>query len=108
MGDSKQKVASPAQFKQLLASDSIRGANVRMAANGRGLIVELDVGEPSPCLLGALRGGPRYFRSFDGAASVLLQYGLDNFNATATGWVSRSQPAGRKIKRYDDVTAASA
>ncbi|SWV26658.1 transposase [Klebsiella pneumoniae] len=37
-------------------------------------------------ILGQYRGGPRYFRTIDAAASLLIQHGIYRFEADVAGW----------------------
>lgn len=82
-----ERVISPMAFKEVLAADGIKGASVRSA--DKGLILVLQLGEQER-VLGQYRGGPRYFRTIDGAASVLIQHGIFEFEANVSGWLPRS------------------
>ncbi|PJX19989.1 partition protein (plasmid) [Advenella sp. S44] len=86
MFDSKS-VISPTAFKEVLSAGGIKSAAVRFA--DKGLILVLRIGEQER-VLGQYRGGPRYFRTVDGAASVLIQHGLFKFEADVSGWLPRS------------------
>lgn len=91
-------VVEPKVFKELIAAGAVLGATVRAADGGKGLIVVLDLGQQQR-LLGQARGrGPRYFQSFDGAASTLHQNGVTKFNADTSGWTPRTQPKGSKVR----------
>ncbi|HQS01487.1 MULTISPECIES: ParC family partition-associated protein [Comamonadaceae] len=86
-------VVGPTAFRELLAAGSVQGATIRVA--GQGLIVVLHIG-PNDRVLGQFRGGPRFFRSFDGAAAALRQNGVMQWDADATGWIPRTLLRGKK------------
>lgn len=74
---------APRLFKELVAAGSVSSAVVRGGADG--LYIVLQVG-PNERIVGASRGGPRYFQSIDGAASVLWQAGIRTFEVDTTHW----------------------
>ena len=74
-------------FKELVAAGSV--TNVVIVGTGSGLVVVLRVGM-NDRVLGATRGGPRYFQSIDGAASVLQQAGIRTFNVNTTNWTPKT------------------
>lgn len=80
-------VINPTAFKEVLLIGGVKGAAVRRAE--KGLVLVLRIGEENR-ILGQYRGGARYFRSVDGAASVLIQHGIYEFNADLTGWVPKT------------------
>lgn len=86
-------VVGPTAFKELLAAGSVKGATIRVSAQG--LIIILHIGQ-NDRVLGQFRGGPRFFRSFDGAAAALRQNGVTQWDADATGWVPRTLLRGKK------------
>lgn len=100
-------MVEPKVFKELIAAGAVLGATVRAADSGKGLLVILDVGQQQR-ILGQSRGrGPRYFQSFDGAASTLLQNGVTTFNGEMTGWTPKTEPKGVKRQRREVEAAAS-
>ncbi|EFU5938112.1 partition protein [Shigella sonnei] len=80
-------VVGPTAFKELLAAGSVQNAAIR--ASTQGLVIALKVGT-SDFVLGRSRGGVRYFHSIDGAASVLIQHGICQFDSDVTGWLPRT------------------
>jgi hypothetical protein len=76
-------VINPTAFKEVLLVGGVEGATIHVAA--RGLVLMLRIGGDNR-ILGQYRGGPRYFRSFDAAASLLIQHGIYQFNADVMGW----------------------
>ena len=79
-------VVNPLAFKEFLASGGVEKVTIRMAHEGIILVFRI-VG--SDRILGQHRGGPRYFKTFDGAISSLVQYGIHQFEADVTGWLPR-------------------
>ncbi|SFQ11434.1 hypothetical protein SAMN05216419_10659 [Nitrosomonas cryotolerans] len=80
-------VITPPAFKEILLIGGVKSAAVRMA--DKGLVLILRIGGEDR-ILGQYRGGPRYFRSLDGAASVLIQHGIYQFEVNVTGWLPRT------------------
>lgn len=82
-----QDVADPRAIKTLLATGAISGVFVRASEKGLLVFFSLAGGES---VLGAHRGGPRFFQSFDGVASVLRQHGISKFSVDTTGWTPKT------------------
>ncbi|EIX0138093.1 partition protein [Escherichia coli] len=80
--DSKA-VINPTAFKEVLLVGGVQGATIHVAEKGLVLVLRI-AGENR--VLGQYRGGPRYFRSFDAAASLLIQHGIYRWDADAKGW----------------------
>lgn len=83
----------PTGFKELLAANGIQDTTIQ--AGGKGLIIALKV-DGKDFVLGRQRGGPRYFYSVDGAASVLIQHGITGFYVDTTGWLPRTLTKNKK------------
>jgi hypothetical protein len=78
----KLPLVAPPIYRELAAAGAVKGAYVLSAGNDTGLVIVLRL-ENGNRLLGVQRAvRPRYFRSIDGAASVLQQAGI-------TGWEAR-------------------
>ncbi|WP_333955939.1 partition protein [Pseudomonas aeruginosa] len=67
--DSKA-VINPTAFKEVVLVGGVQGATVTVAE--KGLVLALRIGGENR-ILGQYRGGPRYFRTIDAAASLLIQ-----------------------------------
>lgn len=79
-------VVSPVAFKEFLATGGVEKVTICMAEQGIILVFRI---ASSDRILGQHRGGPRYFKTFDGAISSLVQYGINQFEADVTGWLPR-------------------
>ena len=86
-------VVGPAGFKELLAANSVQDTVIR--CQDEGLVITLKVGGKD-FFLGLSRGGVRYFRSFDAAASMLVQNGISRFESDLTGWHPRMFAKNKK------------
>ncbi|AZN65845.1 partition protein (plasmid) [Acinetobacter johnsonii] len=86
-------VVGPAGFKELLAANSVQDTVIR--CQDEGLVIALKVGGKD-FVLGLSRGGVRYFRSFDAAASMLIQNGICRFESDLTGWHPRMFAKNKK------------
>ena len=62
----------------------------------KGLIIVLELADGKEQVLGAFRGGVRYFRSFDGAAGALRQAGIVQWDADVADWIPRTLRRGEK------------
>ncbi len=80
-------VVVPNAFRELVTAGSVSSVLVKGA--DKGLVIVLRVGM-NERVVGAVRGGPRYFQSIDGAASVLKQYGIVDFSVNVSNWVPRT------------------
>ena len=80
--DSKA-VINPTAFKEVVLVGGVQGATVTVAE--KGLVLALRIGGENR-ILGQYRGGPRYFRTIDAAASLLIQHGIYRFEADVAGW----------------------
>lgn len=85
-------VVEPRAAKQFAGFGGITAASVRAEADGL-LVVFLVNGAES--VLGAARGGMRYFKSIDGAASAIKQLGVTEFSMNLEKWVPKN--VSRKI-----------
>jgi len=66
---------APKVLKELIAAGSVSAARVEPGDKGLLIVVRAGMYER---VLGAARGGLRYFQSLDGAASVLQGYGIEH------------------------------
>ena len=80
-------VVAPRVLRELVAAGSVSSAQVK--AGDRGLLIVFRVGM-NERILGAARGGVRYFQSIDGAASVLQGYGIVQFEADTSHWIPKT------------------
>ncbi|GLR55212.1 ParC family partition-associated protein [Shinella yambaruensis] len=96
------QVVEPKVFRELVATGAIQSVSVR--AVEQGLIVVVTIGDQQR-VLGLHRGGARYFQSVDGAASVLQQNGITQFDADLVGWTPRTQPKGSRIRSEGGVSS---
>lgn len=80
--DSK-KVINPNAFKEVLLVGGVQGVTIHVTE--RGLVLVVCIGGENR-VLGQYRGGPRFFRTFDAAVSLLIQHGIYRFEADVTGW----------------------
>ncbi|PHV09574.1 ParC family partition-associated protein [Chitinimonas sp. BJB300] len=83
-------IVSSAVLKELVAAGSVITARLEVADKGLVIVVRAGMNER---VLGASRGGARYFQSLDGAASVLQTYGINRFECDTAHWVSKSVKA---------------
>lgn len=86
-------VVEPKTLKELIAVGSVTSA--RIESGGKGLVVILLAGM-NERVLGAVRGGVRYFQSIDGAASALQSYGIKKFEVDTSHWVPKTVARGYK------------
>jgi len=86
-------IVGPMGFKELLAANSVQDTIIQ--AGDKGLIIAMKVGGKD-FVLGRRRGGPRYFYSVDGAASVLIQHGITGFYVDTIGWLPRTLTKNQK------------
>jgi hypothetical protein len=84
---------SPKVLKELIGVGSV--SHARIEAIDRGLVIVLRAGM-NERVLGAARGGLRYFQSIDGAASVLQSYGIMRFEVDTAQWVPKTMVRGYK------------
>jgi len=87
-------IVGPLGFKELLAADSVQDTVIR--GNSKGLVITLKVGGKD-LVLGRSRGGVRYFHSIDGAASVLIQHGINRLDLDLNGWLPRTLTRNKKV-----------
>ncbi|BBL36032.1 hypothetical protein Nstercoris_02311 (plasmid) [Nitrosomonas stercoris] len=95
-------IVGPTGFKELLAADSVQDTVIR--GEIKGLVIALRVGEKD-FVLGRSRGGVRYFYSIDGAASVLIQYGINQFDLDLRGWLPRTLTKNQKRQSLPGSTS---
>lgn len=86
-------VVAPKILKELIAAGSVNSARVEAGDKGLVIIVRAGLNER---VLGAARGGLRYFQSLDGAASVLQGYGITKFDVNTDHWVPKTMVRGYK------------
>ena len=92
-------VLAPRVLRELVAAGSVAGAQVKAA--DRGLLIVFRVGM-NERVLGAARGGVRYFQSIDGAASVLQGYGIVQFAVDTTHWIPKTMIRARAAETQED------
>ncbi len=80
-------VVLPRIMKELVAAGVVSDARVEPDDKGLVIVVRAGVNER---VLGAARGGLRYFQSLDGVASVLQSYGITQFSVETGNWVPRT------------------
>jgi hypothetical protein len=80
-------VLAPRVLRELVAAGSVSSAQVK--AGDRGLVILFRAGM-NERILGAARGGVRYFQSIDGAASVLQGYGIVQFEVDTSHWIPKT------------------
>jgi hypothetical protein len=80
-------VVDPRAVRTLIATGAIEGICIRATELGLAVFFRLSGAE---VVLGAHRGNPRVFKSFDGAASVLQQHGIYQFSVDTTGWTPKT------------------
>jgi len=78
---------APRLFKELVAAGSVSSAVVK--SYDKGLLIVLRIGLTER-VVGAARGGPRYFQSIDAAASMLQQAGIRTFAVDTTNWTPKT------------------
>lgn len=83
----EMKVLGPTALKEFLASESVE--NVRVVPSNNDLIAVLKIASKS-YVLGRSRGGPRFFKTIDGAAATLKQYGISSFEAELSDWIPKT------------------
>lgn len=86
-------VVAPKVLKELIAAGSVTSARVESSDKGLVIVVRAGMNER---VLGAARGGLRYFQSLDGAASVLQGYGIMRFDVDTAHWVPKTMVRGYK------------
>lgn len=84
---------TPKVLKELIAAGSVSTARVEPGDKGLLIIVRAGMNER---VLGAARGGFRYFQSLDGAASALQGYGIMRFDVSTEHWVPKTMVRGDK------------
>lgn len=89
MLDSMMTEVPPRLFKELVAAGSVTNAVVK--SFDRGLLITLQVGMTER-VVGATRGGPRYFQSLDAAASALQQAGIRRFTVDNGNGLPKPRP----------------
>jgi hypothetical protein len=87
-------------LKELVAAGSVTSARVESGDKGLVIVVRIGMNER---VLGAARGGLRYFQSLDGAASVLQGYGIMRFEVDIAHWVPKTI-----VRGYKNASAATA
>ncbi|SHM13770.1 hypothetical protein SAMN05216428_1158 [Nitrosospira sp. Nsp11] len=86
-------VVTPKVFKELIAAGLVTSARVESGDKGLVTVVRVGMNER---ILGAARGGVRYFQSLDGAASALQSYGIMRFEVDIAHWVPKTAVRGYK------------
>lgn len=86
-------VVPPKILKELIAAGSVSSARVESGDKGLVIVVRAGMNDR---VLGAARGGLRYFQSLDGAASVLQGYGIMRFDVNTEHWVPKTMARGYK------------
>ncbi|EBV6489495.1 partition protein [Salmonella enterica subsp. enterica serovar Anatum] len=92
-----KEIIGLATVREAQEAGHIERATIRVAE--KGLIITLeraDADAEAEQVLGAFRGGVRYFRSFDGAAGALRQAGIVQWDADVADWIPRTLRRGKK------------
>ena len=85
-------VVEPRAAKQFAGFGGITAASVRAEAEGIVVVFRVNGAES---VLGAARGGMRFFKTIDAAASAIKQLGVKEFSMNLESWVPKN--ATRKI-----------
>lgn len=100
MADVESKeIIGLATVREAQEAGHIERATIRVAEKGLIIILEradADADAEAEQVLGAFRGGVRYFRSFDGAAGALRQAGIVQWDADVADWIPRTLRRGKK------------
>ncbi|CAD0362456.1 hypothetical protein XEUV354_22635 [Xanthomonas euvesicatoria] len=99
--DSPVIAIEPKALQEAADAHLVRGAEIRAAEDGEGLVVIVDLGEDRRVVGLARNRGVRYFQSFDGAAALLLERGISKFAANTVGWTPRTQPKWMKHRGHN-------
>lgn len=70
------------------AASEIKEASV--VHTEKGLVVVLRIGADRK-VLAQYRGGPRFFKTFDAAASMLKSHGIESWTANSAGWLPKAR-----------------
>lgn len=90
-----KEIVGLATVREAQEAGHIEKATIRVAE--KGLIITLERADAeAEQVLGAFRGGVRYFRSFDGAAGALRQAGIVQWDADVADWIPRTLRRGKK------------
>ena len=96
MADVESKeIIGLATVREAQEAGHIERATIRVAEKGLIIILERADAKAEQ-VLGAFRGGVRYFRSFDGAAGALRQAGIVQWDADVADWIPRTLRRGKK------------
>lgn len=82
---------APKVLRELVAAGNVDQVRVKSGGD-EGLIVLLRAGS-NERVVGAARGGPRYFKSVDGVISTMKDYGINKLEVDASGWMPRTKSA---------------
>lgn len=104
--DSPLKQIEPKLLEEMAAANMVRGAVIRMAEGKAALEVVLDLGSEKRLFGKARNMGPRYFQTFDGAVSSLMERGVTQFMADAKGWTPKTEPKWLARKGKKGVASA--
>ncbi|MCK9238276.1 MAG: partition protein [Thiopseudomonas sp.] len=88
MNIGSMSLITPVGVRALIAAGSVEDASIQ-AISTEGLAVVIKT-KKETFVLGRMRGGIRVFVSVDGAASVLIQFGIKGFYVNAEGWLPRT------------------
>lgn len=79
---------APQALRELVATGNV--AQVRVKAGGTDVLIATLHAGGNERVVGAARGGPRFWKSIDGAVSTLKDYGINEFVVDASGWIPRT------------------
>lgn len=87
-------VVVPLILKELFAAGAVNSARVEIGDKGFVVIFRIGMTDRVLGVGRKVHGGPRYFLSLDGAASVLQSYGVTEFAVNTRNWVPRAVSRG--------------
>jgi|SRR5450830_220206 hypothetical protein len=97
---SNASVISTPVLREFVGAGSVTSARIESAGD-KGLFIVVRIGM-NERVLGAFRGGVRYFQSFDGAISNLQSFGIMRCDVDSTHWLPKKNLA----RKSDESEAA--
>lgn len=88
MFDPVNSAVQPKLLKELVAAGNVSKAVVK--SYPQGYLITLQVGMTER-VVGAARGGPRFFKSMDAAASAVYQAGISEFSVSIGGGLPKAR-----------------
>ena len=84
----------PRTFRELVAAGAVQ--NVHIESVDRGWVAHFQAGIHERVLGHERSKGPRYFKTLDGAAAVLQEWGIERWEANTHGWLPKTKQALEK------------